>query len=508
MRDFLETELAYYILNAKSRPLTVATCPMHTSCSQRSTALTSGNERSHPMHDPFKKLVRATGALLDEATLFLADSRSEEAEAVAAALRDFDAELDSQAQEMFRHIQHMSTTILPLAQASQPLDMHMLEALNMHIRSIESHFGSHTGKSDALPDSLLGAKPGSKLYPSLVKKLEAINSRSLAEVRSREAERCRARLLCGGLHQSLDERRRLLAESAAARRAQIASQFAPELSDSDHLPVYESLQQGGRGLVRMVTWNVLEFPCPQSSSVEQVYDGVRPVCDMLLRSVDRKGEENMSVMLGVLGSDAAIIRHTERVLAFVRKMLADSGNADIVLLQEVGEPIRESLVDLCVSNGWSAHFSTKISDPKRCDAMTAILARCSFDEVAEYEVQRNNKIRNFAAARLGTTWVVSVHLPLFSGQKKEKEDLSGSHGSYILKVLHQLWQHFGRLEGTEVLAGGDWNEELRQALELASAHPPEGCRSISLHAPDCETTLNDFLDDRSLGPIDGFFIMR
>jgi len=505
MRDFLETEVAYYILKAKSRQVTAGTCQVRTS--QRSTLFASGNEKSRPMQDPFRKMVQATGALMEEATLFLASSHSEEEEALDAALHDFDAEMDSQAQEMLTHIQQVSATVLPLAHASHPLDMHMLEALNEHIRGIESHFGANAGKSDALPDSLLGAKPGSKLYPGLVKKLETICGRSLAELRGREAERCRAQLIRGGLHQSLDARRKLLAESGAARKEQFASQFAPDLSDSDHLPVYETLHLGAWGLVRMVTWNVLEFPCPRSTSVEQVYDGVRPVCDMLLNSLDRKGEENMGVMLEVLGSDAAITHHTERVLTFVRKMLADSGSADIVLLQEVGEPVKESLMDLCVSNGWSAHFSTKISDPKRCDAMTAVLARRSSDEVAEFTLQRNKKVRNFAAARFGTTWVVSVHLPLKNSQK-ETEDLSDSHGSYTLKVLQQLWHHFGNPEGTEVLAGGDWNDALHSVFELATVHPAQGCRSISLHAPDYETTLNGFLDDESLGPIDGFFMLR
>jgi hypothetical protein len=312
-------------------------------------------------------------------------------------------------------------------------------------------------------------------------------------------------LLNGSFHKAFDERRSALASATSACKHHFFAKYAQDLSQSDHIPVGETVTSGTLGPIKVTTWNVLEFPC--LGSREPVFDGVRPVCDMVLKGLRRKDAECMNILLEAVSSDVVINHHTRRVLSFVQDEMTHCGT-DVLLLQEVNERVRDSILNMCISKGWSAHFSAKNNDAKHCDSMTAIITKHAFDEVAEIEVQRNSKVRHFAAARLGSTWVVCVHLPL-SSVPKEKEDLSGSFGSYSLKVLQQLWHRFGSAgslgnEGA-VYAGGDWNAPIRNTIKLATAHPPEGCRRISLFAPQGPTTLCDFLDTDDCSPIDGFF---
>lgn len=492
MADFLATSVGYYVIKAK-RELTSVTGDV------------PFKRRGHPMHAPFDAFLQHVRSFLDEGQSILKKAREEEEEAVAAVMLECDAELKRLARDMFKHIEEASAALLPLVEGSKPVPRERLESLNDGIRIIESHFGP-CSKSDAVPENLLNAEPGSKLYPGLVKKVETVCSRSLAEMESREVERFQAHLWKSGFHQVFDEKRAAIAATMSDGKRKLFEKYAPHLSESDHLPVHDTMSFGKFGSIKISTWNTLEFPAMRSAN--PVFDGVRPVCDEFLRELDRKGVDCMNLLLEALSSDVVINCHTERILSFVRDVLTAEGS-DIVFLQEIGESVKPRIVELCQSKGWSSHFSAKNDDPKKCDAITAIISKQAFDEVAEMEVSRNNKIRTFAAARFSSCWVVSVHLPL-STTGKDKEDLSGSFGSYSFRILQELFQRFGNgNDNTVVIAGGDWNAPIRNTtIKIATSHRPAGCSSLSLYAPDCGTSFHDFLLDEVCSPIDGFFCLR
>jgi len=303
----------------------------------------------------------------------------------------------------------------------------------------------------------------------------------------------------------LDSQRAALAATMSSGKQQLFAKYAEELSQSDYMPVHESIPLGG-GIdsITVSTWNVLEFP--RLSAAQPVFDGVRPVCDMLLKALGRKSAECQQLLVEAVGSEPVISHHIERVTSFVRDALETRG-ADVVLLQDV----RDRLSEICGSSGWAAHFSQKCDDPKKCNAITAVIAKGPFDEVAEIEVQRQSKIRRFAAARRGSVWAVSCHLPL-AAAPREKLQESDRGGNFESRVVKQLWDQCGqgRSNGSRaaVVAGGDWNHPLDEVIGLASASRPEGCTSVSLHAPSCESTLHDYCSGESTIPIDGFLCLR
>merc|ERR1712193_525507 len=97
-------------------------------------------------------------------------------------------------------------------------------------------------------------------------------------------------------------------------------------------------------------------------------------------------------------SESVIIKHLERVTCFVEESLT-SGSADVLLLQEISDDVKSCVLELCDRLGFAAHFSTKCDDAKKCNAITAIIAKCRFDEVTEIEIVRKEKVRRFAAVR-------------------------------------------------------------------------------------------------------------
>jgi len=363
-------------------------------------------------------------------------------------------------------------------------------------------------KSNVIPDQLLKAEPGSRLYPSLVKKVESICSRDLAELEKHETERFRVHVLKGNADKALDTQRSALATTLSNRKQQLFTKYAKEFSHSDHLQVQECMQIGEEVSTVTCSWNVLEFPA--LGAKKPVVDGVRPVCDAILNALARKSSECMQLLLEAMCSEVVIHNHTERVLSFIEDSLKNR-SADVVLLQEVGEQVQDHILDMCMRFGWAAHFSTKNDDAAKCDAITAIVAKNAFDEVTEIEVQRQKKVRRFAAARHGTTWVVSCHLPLVN-DPKGKQDQSDANGNFENLFLQQLWSRFGHTHDagakTVVIVGGDWNHPVRDIIDLASASPPEGCASVCLRAPQCATTLCDFCSDSTKCAIDGFFCLQ
>jgi len=118
-----------------------------------------------------------------------------------------------------------------------------------------------------------------------------------------------------------------------------------------------------------------------------VVDGVRPVCDDMLHALARKGSECMQLLLDALCSEVVIRNHMERVLSFIEDSLKNRG-ADVVLLHEIGEQVRDHILDMCTRLGWAVHFSTKNDDTGKCNAITGIVANTAFDEVTEIEAQR------------------------------------------------------------------------------------------------------------------------
>ncbi|CAK0898232.1 unnamed protein product [Prorocentrum cordatum] len=340
MRDPLEIPVAYYILSARLQSLGCVPGGALVSFLEREEdSSPAKNVRDSARFEPFRSMLASAGSFLDEAQLLLRSASEQEEEAVADTISEFASELEGRARDMLNHTREAAALVLPLVRASQPLPLELLERLIAHIHTIESHYGP-CNKSDVLPAPLLRAEPGSKLYPSLARKLEAVCGRSIADLRGREIERFRARLLKGSFHRAFDERRSALANETAASKDLLFAAYAEYLSHSDHTPVGEIVHLETLGPMKVTTWNVLEFPC--LGSLEPVFDGVRPVCDAILKGLGRKDAECMNILLDAVRSDVVINRHTERVLSFAQYELMHCGT-DVLLLQEVNERVRESI---------------------------------------------------------------------------------------------------------------------------------------------------------------------
>lgn len=456
----------------------------------------------------FRQFHDGVVSLVTSGTAAQAELQQNEDEALASAMRARASEIAQRARETFDAISAAAVVLRPLAEARDVLPVDSVRALNEAIVASERRNGA--SKSDAIPEKLLSAAHGSKLYENLVQKVATVCRRDFAETERREFDTCSAKLMAGGEDKALDARRAALADALAFAKRQLWAEHADALSQSDHIPIREAVPLGGdRGDLTVVSWNVMEFP--RAGAAAPVMHGVTTACTEVLHYLGQTGAQERFLLFDAMCSDAVIERHAQRVLSFIRESI-ESG-ADVVLLQELCSDLQLRVAECCKQQGWACHFSAANKDAEKIDAITAIVSSASFDEVTELEVQREGKARRFAAARLGDAWVISCHLPLVNTWSSKKQpEVSGE--VYGVQVLEQLWSNFGigdtcansgnHQRCNMIVAGGDWNANLREirrmagdTLELAKH------AGLSLYSPATSTCLTRYTKGAALSPIDG-----
>merc|ERR1712194_67275 len=116
--------------------------------------------------------------------------------------------------------------------------------------------------------------------------------------------------------------------------------------------------------------------------------------------------------------------------------------------------------------------------------MTCVISQAPFDEVDEFEQSEGTKLRYFAAVRQGPTWIFSCHAPGEVLTKQQLRDGVPSHGNAAksTRIFRQIWERFLTDSVMHLVAGGDWNTDVRVLQSNLVAEP---CSSqIDLHAPD------------------------
>jgi len=497
MDDVLATSIAYYTRHAQAAA--AASC-----ASRPSSRANSTRNREDAAFAPFHAFVKGAASFLEQVDALEQRLQAQLDAALQVALEAQGPVLKQRAEALFAVVDRAKEAVASVP-SGEPLPRELLSTLNRGILECEKQTGAKP--SDAIPENLLQAAPDSKLYPSLRKKVEALCARPLDWLEQREQQRYRDAVAKGGQHEGYDTRAAEVNATRSHRIAELHTKFAEDLSTSDHLPIQERVLMNNKGETILVSsWNTLEFP--KAGATEPVLDGVKPVCDCLNKCIGQKSKERIHWLQDAMSSKVVIERHTQRILNFVQESI-QVHHSQVVLLQEIGFDVQDKLTELCSQRGWSSHFSRKCDDDKKCNAITAVISPDSFDEVDEFECQRYSKKRRFAAVRQKSLWTVSCHLPLVASPKNP-EDFDGS---FEPKVLAQLWDHFGSRGPSDavrctLLAGGDWNTELWAAVLKARAQPPTGSSSVTLHAPDSVTSLDDFSRDLSAGPIDGVLCVQ
>jgi len=480
MADFLETSITYYALAARVSALSCAARDLQPADESR-------------LIPSFEENLRAIAVFLDEALACVAELRLAEEEALSAVVGQHAAELRNHAEQTFAAVAAAADQLLPSLDAGEPLQASSLCALNAAVRAGELRWGDNT-KSDAIPEQLLAAEPGSKLYPNLLKKVRALCSRDLPAIEFRGTDSFKSQLLQGGVDIGLDARRSELGVARSQNMHRLFVNHALALSPSDHMPVHVTVPVGaGVRPLSVLSWNVLEFP--RAGASQPVLDGVSPYCDGLLKALERKGGEERSLLLEAMSSEPVVLRHSDHVLEVVRRSMEGGAAAagttaaavDVALLQEIGGDFRErALEEWCGRRGWCAYISSGSGDSSKCDAATGIVSKEAFDEMKEVAIEENKKVRYFAAVRKGITWLVSCHVPLVTGKKNSLQEDSAVVGA---RVLERLWDqllgaaHGRDRHGEELVVGGDFNADVREVCKRVAASPPEGCSEVTLHMP-------------------------
>lgn len=124
--------------------------------------------------EAFAAVVKGIKAFMDEATRVDEEFRQLWRETVDSFQRQREPELKEHAAEVQGAVMNLAKELLPKVQAQEPLPLELLQQLNAAVQRFESRYSGALGKSDLLPEQLLTAAPGSKLYPGLLKKVEAI----------------------------------------------------------------------------------------------------------------------------------------------------------------------------------------------------------------------------------------------------------------------------------------------------------------------------------------------
>lgn len=242
-----------------------------------------------------------------------------------------------------------------------------------------------------------------------------------------------------------------------------------------------------------MSWNTLEFPLmdgeARQASPSAVYDGINPVCDALLGILARKGSDQKQFLVQAMALRPVGELHADLILQEVQHALLER-QVKAVLLQEVSRDMQARLVKQAETSGWSVHFSKANPDAGKCDAITCVVSRESFDEVAEFEQSEGTKLRYFAAARQGHNWFVSCHAPGEVLTKQQVKDGVPTHGNAAraTRIFRQVVEQFLGGEAQQLVAGGDWNTDVRILHQNLVSEPC--CSALQLHAPDEATCLD------------------
>ncbi|CAE7598495.1 ADCK2 [Symbiodinium sp. CCMP2456] len=159
--------------------------------------------------------------------------------------------------------------------------------------------------------------------------------------------------------------------------------------------------------------------------------------------------------------------------AYVEKVLVDalSAEVDVAFLQELNHEVAQKVLltvvckcvqKCCLQKGWATALSEANEDSGKCNAMTMVVSRQPIDEEQQVAVEVGKKKRYFAAARCGSTWFVSCHVPIVSDKKSPpnfQEDTAA-------QVLEQL---SAELRGERIVAGGDWNAKVHEVAKQYKA---------------------------------------
>lgn len=382
--------------------------------------------------------------------------------ALSRALKEWEAELDVLSENIHALALESGRGLLPRVSAGDPLPLDALNALNTGIRECESKLGDPQSQSDVIPTQLLACNAGGKLYVNLGKKVVALCDRTLNTWSDILRTRLSNNILKGGVHPGFDAADAKISGERAEFFQRLCCQYSDVLARSDHFPIYETVPCKSSVIV-IASWNVLEFPrlsgvesaffssCGRhvAPGLKPVIDGVQPHCCRLLTGLSRSSKE-LPWLLDAMCSRTVIQKHSDQVLEWLRSTL--EGVCSIVTLQEVSQDMKERIRSEADLKGWWTHFSACAGAAGKCDAITAIISRLALEDPTEFVCEANKKVRQFAAARLDDTWIVSVHIP-HAKYGACNEDMASA-------VLARVSTQFLR-DGNSVICAGDWNADVR-----------------------------------------------
>lgn len=427
---------------------------------------------THSGHPNFMSLLSLLAVFLDEVKGLQQEFSRAEDQVVSQVLVQYDAYMKQNAVETFQVVRTLAQQLLPSAQHGLPLCTIQLGSLNNAIQAVENRYG--LSKSDTIPTNLLSAaaEPGSKLYPNLVRKVEAICSRTLEDLEKRERNALRAKLMKGGEHPALDVQRAELQERLQQSKLALCHTHAPALSQSDHIPVYKAVPVGGQSL-SVMSWNVMEFPRMGKAKGDAITEGLVPLCDLVVKHLGRK--EDRATLLEAMSSDPAIKEHTKYVLTVIQSAL-ESGT-QVVCLQELSGYMETQIRQLCRQKGWHYCFSEANDALHKCDAITAVISIYAFDEEEDVEFIESRKARHFASARVGCAWVMSCHVPL--GHQTGEDQKQGVGVRLVKECSQKLFTSY-----TTLIVAGDWNADVRGINDKLRKNMPYHRQAVNVYTDD------------------------
>ncbi|CAE7570030.1 unnamed protein product, partial [Symbiodinium necroappetens] len=303
---------------------------------------------------------------LTEAVSVDASFRQQCQSALADVERAHASELLQRAEDVFTKVSTFASELLPKIDSQEPLPKEMLCSLNATIAEAEV-------KSDVLPETLLNAELGSKLYPGLLKKVEAVCRRDMQELQKRELENFRALLRKGGLDDSFDAKVAQYAAERSRKLAEVIKVHEEALAHSDHRPLREQVQPGG-SILRILTWNTLEFPsltgkvvqdpavlstnaataeappCRKAAADptmrESPEDSSRDLFVKWCREHDALGGGALHPCDDIANSSLAILVVIAAHAAYVEKVIVDalSTEVDVAFLQELNHEVAQKVL--------------------------------------------------------------------------------------------------------------------------------------------------------------------
>jgi len=338
----------------------------------------------------------------------------------------------------------------------------------------------------------------------LVQKVRKVCSFDEATLKSKLRASLEDALREGSRDSELASVRKTLKDDLAEDLWKNAEKHAQALAQSDHQPIYHTVQLSNGSSLDLMSWNTLEFPQligdARNAPPEAVRDGISPNCDALLAIIEKKGKDQKEFLMNAMSSQQVIAMHYELILQEIHHALGER-KVKAVLLQEVSTAVQDRLTQQSQTHGWHMHFAQANSDPKKCDAITCVISLHPFDEIAEFECLEGTKPRFFAAVRQGPIWIMSCHVPGEVLTKEQKKEGVPSHGN-AAKATTTFEQMACRFlaEGSTVnvlVAGGDFNTDVR--ILKSNLSTKSRCSQVGLEVPDVATCLD------VEWPIDGIF---